>query len=87
MTIPSHLMEEAFGWRVIGSNIITSCYISDYDSIERSWKERLFTLPWRPWLKTRSVYSPKIYKLANGDILCSHRTFQNIKKQAGEKHD
>lgn len=86
LTKREHFAAMALQGLVMGSlNIITSVHINDFNLIERSWRERLFTLPWRPWLKTKSVYSPKIYKLGNGDIICSPRTLQNIKEREVQK--
>lgn len=41
--------------------------------VRRTWKERLFTRPWRPWKATRTVV-PKVpmkggYRLADGTII------------------
>jgi hypothetical protein len=58
--------------------IIIDKHISDYDSVKRTWKERLFSLPWRPWVKMKSVHAPKVYK--TGDtIICSPKTEANIR--------
>lgn len=39
------------------------------ETIKRSWKERLFSLPWRPWVKTKVIrvpnYKPAIYRVGN----------------------
>lgn len=32
----------------------------------RTWKERLFTLPWRPWIATKEV--PGVYLVEDGVV-------------------
>jgi hypothetical protein len=37
-------------------------------TIKRNWKDRLFTFPWRPWLKTKIYIEPTIYKVGNNFV-------------------
>ncbi len=55
----------------IGIQIITDPYVSDYDQVRRTWRERLFSWPWQPFVKFKTVYSPKYYKIEGNKILCS----------------
>ena len=34
-------------------------------SVRRTWKERLFSLPWRPFVTMKVVYEPAIYQAGN----------------------
>ena len=61
-----------------GYNIIEDIHMVDvndpqYHEQRRTWKERLFTLPWRPFKKTKTIttYPPlKSYYLMGRMILC-----------------
>lgn len=48
--------------------------ISDIEYKIRPWNYRLFTFPWRPWVKYESYYCPKAYVLPNGNIAISPKT-------------
>ena len=37
-------------------------YATKEETVTRTWKERLFTLPWRPWQKDKLQTQPAIYK-------------------------
>lgn len=41
--------------------ILPDRYISDWHWVKRSWKERLFTRPWKPWKHRKIVNSPRAY--------------------------
>lgn len=60
-----------------GFKVIESVYVSDYENIMRTWRERLFTLPWRPWVKTRRVYAPSVYKMGD-TLICSPATANKL---------
>ena len=36
-------------------------YATKEKTIARTWKERLFSLPWRPWQRDNLQYQPAIY--------------------------
>lgn len=44
--------------------ILNSLYETVPQTVERTWKERLFSLPWHPFQKTKTVYEqkPALYK-------------------------
>jgi hypothetical protein len=50
------------GYRLVESPF---CTVSEERLVKRSWKERLFTWPWRPWKSTKvvevSVPDPNYY--------------------------
>ena len=60
-------------------NLISSSHLSDYESVARTWKERLFTLPWRPWVRTKSIHRPKVFQYGN-TIICSPATLKSLEK-------
>jgi hypothetical protein len=49
--------------------------------VNRTWKERLFTLPWKPWTKTKIIKEPAIYETPYGIVAhtCFQRELENIK--------
>jgi len=51
-------------------NVVEDIHVPDLKP--RTWKERLFTWPWTPWVKTK--YSPRAYILNDGTIVVSPRT-------------
>lgn len=51
-------------------NVKSDVNVSDIR--RRTWKERLFTLPWTPWQPTK--YSPKCYLMADGTLIVSPKT-------------
>jgi hypothetical protein len=46
-----------------GIPIITNPYLTESKVVPRSWKERLFSWPWRPLVKTKTIQVPddKVY--------------------------
>lgn len=55
--------------------IITSTYLTITKQVRRSWRERLFTHPWRPWVSHKEVQvpDPYAYRLCpNRDIYVVH---------------
>lgn len=53
-----------------------SSAVIDYVSIHRTWKERLFTVPWAPWRNTKASYSPVMHVIREEKLLLvSHRTY------------
>lgn len=66
-----------------GYVIEPSMYVSDYVTVNRTWKERLFTRPWNPFQKVKAIKEPKAY-LLNGRALVSYETFAKIQKEKDE---
>ena len=59
-------------------------------SVERTIRERLFSLPWRPMLKTKYVDNPaapdagQVHKIGS-DIYCTQETFETMKTHFAKK--
>ncbi|MCC4240355.1 hypothetical protein [Thalassospira povalilytica] len=59
-------------------------------SVERSIRERLFSLPWRPMLKTKFVQNPaapgagRVHQIGL-DIYCTQETFEAMKTHFAKK--
>lgn len=67
-----------------GTDIISSQYVSDYETVKRTWKERLFSKPWSPFKTHKQVYKPYVFKL-NGLIIVSPATYARLKETECEK--
>lgn len=59
--------------------IVASKYVSDLTKVDRTWKERLFTLPWNPFKKTKTVKSQIAYCTEDGFVYVSYETFEKWK--------
>lgn len=64
-----------------GMKVIIDNHVRDYDLVKRTWKERLFTWPWKPFKKYNSVFNPKYYKFGNENILCSPQGYEILKRE------
>ncbi len=38
--------------------IIESAWLMDWKTVDRSWGERLFSKPWRPWRRAKEISTP-----------------------------
>jgi len=52
-----------------GINIIESPHCTIDDEVKRTWWERLFTKPWRPFLKMKTVKKKAMFNYDN-TIIC-----------------
>ncbi len=57
--------------------IVSDIHISDYETVKRSWKERLFSRPWRPFVRFNKVHKPKVYQFGD-TYICSPQTEARI---------
>lgn len=62
-------MNNFFGTRVV---IINSLYETVSETVDRTWKERLFTFPWCPWKTTKKVYMQKPAAYQYGGVIYAH---------------
>jgi hypothetical protein len=53
-----------------------SSFVYKNKIVNRTWKERLFTLPWEPWLKTKIIKEPAIYETPYGIV--AHTSFKPV---------
>jgi len=72
-----------------GLKFIESMHCVKYRSEPRTWKERLFSWPWRPWIKDKSVPYPSPDLYQNGDTFIGHpatirKIKENLQKQIEE---
>lgn len=72
---------------IVGLNIVADMYVSDYELVKRSWRERLFTLPWTPLKRFKSVYVPPAYIEPNGVVRVSPKTKNIIMQLLLDKAD
>lgn len=63
--------------------------VADFYDVERTWRERLFTSPWRPWQKYSRIRQSMVYvvMLEDGELLAlvSPVTFKQLKEQGLEE--
>ncbi|MBI5307694.1 MAG: hypothetical protein HZB37_05010 [Planctomycetes bacterium] len=52
------------------------------DVIKRSWRERLFSWPWRPWVGSASVNTPSMVRIGT-DIYC-HPSLTTLARRMAE---
>ena len=62
-------MIELYGIRLVSSPLMIKQH---NEVVKRSWKERLLSLPWKPWFKTKMVIhydpDPNLYRMGNSII-------------------
>lgn len=68
---------------ISGFNIVPDIYVSDTETVKRSWRERLFSKPWEPLTNTKQVYCPRIYVQNENTMIVSYQTYSILK--GGEK--
>src|SRR5574343_1370655 len=60
---------------------------TDVREVKRTWRERLFTLPWQPFRATRTEItttpSKVCYQLPDGSLVTHPETAAELKKQLG----
>jgi hypothetical protein len=59
--------------------VYPSQYVADYKILRRTWRERLFTLPWRPFETHKTITEIKAY-ISGDHIFVSYHTFGKITK-------
>ena len=80
--MPTDMSEPFFGLRRImdlehkGLKIMADSFVSDYRS--RSFAERWFTFPWRPFQRTK--LEPIAYVMWNKVVIVSPRTFRQLEE-------
>lgn len=69
-----------------GVHILSSPYVSDWVEKKRTWRERLFTRPWKPWVKWKRVKEPKLIKFIESPptFFCSVETYCKLKQSITE---
>lgn len=60
--------------------IVPDIYISDLDTVKRTWKERLFSFPWAPFKSHKTIENPKVYCIDN-TYFVSTKTFETLLKE------
>lgn len=75
------------GIRIIEDASLT--IVGDPIEVERSWKERLFSLPWRPWKKVKiiipQVPDPHIYQF-EGTMVMHPTIVKQIKENCKDRY-
>ena len=68
------MFNHGFGFKMMESmSAVELCGTKPMD-VKRSWKERLFSLPWRPWITHKTIqvpnYKPAMFRV--GDMIIYH---------------
>lgn len=68
-------------------DIYESPYLIEPKQVKRSWKERLFERPWRPFKKFKTIMIPseKIYEVG-GAFICHPEMKQKIEQRLKEEN-
>lgn len=76
-------MSDPYSWPgLFGLEVITSPWLTRTVEVERTWKERLFSWPWRPLRKTRfvEVASDEVFQYEN-KVVMHPATFAKLQKE------
>ncbi len=75
-----------------GHRIIEDINLTEPKEIPRTTRERLFSLPWRPWRKTKFIQVPKQeafimdIPLMGGKVIVMHPSYaEQLRKELEEK--
>lgn len=51
------------------------------ETVSRTWRDRLFSRPWRPWVKTKTVRGPERpgWVIIGGRLYCHPAVFAELK--------
>ena len=66
---------------MFGQQIITSVHCYEVQSIKRTWRERLWSWPWRPWVTFKTFHKPVAYRMGN-QIVCHPAMLSEIQQAA-----
>ncbi len=61
----------------------------EFTTEKRSWKERLFSLPWKPWVKYKLTDHPLVYVIENEthiNYICGLNTYLKITNEKKESY-
>lgn len=65
-----------------GCKVVASIYAPDNKFVRRTWKERLFTRPWKPFTRTKSVEANWAYYLKDlNTAIVTFRTAALLEKE------
>ena len=81
MMISPHLFAHLGEVRVCENPLLTVT-----ETIHRSWRSRLFTRPWQPWVTTemRKVPDRTVYQIAPGILVCHPSVAEELRRQIQE---
>ena len=76
-----HLAGEIVSRRLV---VQYSIYINDWRNVRRTWRERLFSRPWKPRERMKRVFRPRAYVLEDKTVIVSPETYDAVIKAGYE---
>lgn len=58
--------------RLSGYRVIVDANLTDAKTVQRSWRERLFTRPWRPFRRAKTIQVPSSNVVLTGRTMILH---------------
>lgn len=81
---PGWTFDTYYGYRVVLSDQMT---VTKTITVTRSWKDRLLSWPWRPWVRTKqeTITSPADPLVLDGSRILMHpKTWEMLRKWSDE---
>src|SRR3990167_4795816 len=63
ITLRCRTMLRECDYQVLGTRVFFSPHVCKSELVKRNWCERLFSWPWRPWMSTRMISVPVMYRV------------------------
>jgi len=70
---------------MLGLQIYESPNSYEVQIIKRSWRERLWSWPWRPWVVTKVFHKPVMYRI--GNKIVAHPSLMSQIRDAEQAND
>jgi hypothetical protein len=68
-----------------GMEFIPDYNVCDHERVKRTWAERLFEFPWKPWQSHKSVFAPKAYMMPGNKVILSLQSYAALRTHIQEK--
>jgi hypothetical protein len=70
---------------LLGYEIYENPNLVEYTTVDRTWRERLLSMPWRPWVRVKTVASPmKDLIRTNGKLFGHPETIAKLRDAIAE---
>lgn len=68
----------------MGMRVVLCHALAEYEWVPRSWGERLFSWPWRPWAVRKPIEKGTRFQVLEDVIYASPRGYELLRQQAKE---